>query len=216
MKFNYSNWKEKLKNIMQDRFSFLKSKKLNDLQLFFELNKDMNSISPVFDYEFMNECSSIISELKKETNIKVRDFLSSELKISANLHLDYIKEEIKRYHYLSNSEINTIANSHNEFLIEEFLNIIQLTSKENKIDFVYENNSDLIELQIREDEVKMKEIFNEFIEKVKIKEQEKIKDTKELLENRTNYAMRETETVKEVKITVELNKDLKSEIEQDF
>lgn len=93
---------------------------MNDFSLFFELNKEMNSISPVFDADFLNECDSIISELKKETSDKEREFLSSELKISADLHLNYIKEEINRYRYLSNLQMNTIRKSHNELLSEKF------------------------------------------------------------------------------------------------
>lgn len=41
-------------------------------------------------------------------------------------------------------------------------------------------------------------------------------DIKEDIQKGTNYAMKEIENLREIKVTVQVNQDLKSEIEQDF
>lgn len=60
------------------------------------------------------------------------------------------------------------------------------------------------------------ELFNDFDKKMEMKREEKRKEIKEGIKKGTNYAMKEAENVREIKVTVLVGKDLKTEIKQDF
>lgn len=49
-----------------------------------------------------------------------------------------------------------------------------------------------------------------------MKREEKRKEIKEGFKKGTNYAMKEAENVREIKVTVLVGKDLKTEIKKDF
>ena len=54
---------------------------------------------------------------------------------------------------------------------------------------------------------------------LKLNENKNVPKQKDILEGMkkgTNYSMKETENLKEIKVTVEVNSDLESIIEQDF
>ena len=67
-----------------------------------------------------------------------------------------------------------------------------------------------------EGKIKINEIFKPFIEKINQKKNPEKKDIKLKIKEGANYRMKETENLKEIKVTIEVNKDLKSEIEHLF
>lgn len=81
---------------------------------------------------------------------------------------------------------------------------------------IYEDNYDVLENQIKNDKVIINSIFKEFFDKINIKKNPKKQDIKEDIKKGTNYSMKETENLREIKVTVQMNKDLKTEIEKDF
>ena len=58
--------------------------------------------------------------------------------------------------------------------------------------------------------------YSIYIENINFKKSIKEQYVREKMKMSTNYAMRETENLKEIKVTVEVDGDLKDEIEQDF
>lgn len=97
-----------------------------------------------------------------------------------------------------------------------FYDIIQLTSSEKIYNIIYEENFDIVEIQMKKSKEKLNEIFKPYIEKIKIKKNPQEQNLQEKIKKGANYCMKETENLREIKVTVQIKKDLKSEIEQDF
>ena len=214
-----SNWKEELKQIILKRYSEFERKKVGEgssFQLISDLKDEVSAISPVIDEEFNNEISTIFNELKSEGNKKNRDVYEKELLNSSQIYLDYLKDKINSKFYWTEEQMDLMLNTYVDFMKEEFLDIIKLNSTEQIYNMIYEDNYDIFETRIKEDKVKINEMFKSFIDKINTKKNPKEQDIKEDIKKGANYAMKETENLREVKVTVQINQDLKSEIEQDF
>lgn len=112
--------------------------------------------------------------------------------------------------------MHLMINAHIIFLKNEFFELIKWNSNEKKYNMVYEDNYDVLENQIKNDKVIINAIFREFFDKINIKKNPEKQDIKEDIKKGTNYSMKETENLREIKVTVQMNKDQKTEIEQDF
>lgn len=188
----------------------------NSFIIISNLKQEITAVIPSFDDEFNNEINSILAEIKSEGNKKNRDLFESEIKISSQIYLDYLKEKINSKFYWTEEQMDLMLNTYIDFLKEEFFDIIQLNSTEQIYNMIYEDNYDIVENQIKNDKIKIQELFKAFIDKINTKKIPKEQDIKEDIQKGTNYAMKETENLREIKVTVQINQDLKSEIEQDF
>lgn len=112
--------------------------------------------------------------------------------------------------------MNVMLNTYVDFLKNEYFDIIRWNTKEKIYDMIYEENYDFVENQIKTDKNKIDELFQIFIDKINTKKNTVEQDIKEDIQKSTNYAMKETENLREIKVNVQVNQDLKSEIEQDF
>lgn len=84
------------------------------------------------------------------------------------------------------------------------------------VESTFEFNFDIVENQLKKDQQPIMEIMQPFIDKVTIKNMTKVFDLRNTAKEGTNYTMKETENLREIKIAVQINKDLKSEIPLDF
>lgn len=84
------------------------------------------------------------------------------------------------------------------------------------VDFIYRDNFDIVEKQIKKDNKKINNMFKDFDELNQIKKDVRENEAKESFQKGSNYSMKETENIREIKIAIEINQDLKSVIEQDF
>ena len=214
-----SDWKEELHQLVIQRYAEFESNS-NDCEnpfiLISNLNDELVRIAPPFDQEFVNKCNSVLDYLTIKVIEKSNEMISLELKKSAESHLSYLTERINDKLYWTEDQMDLITRSHFKFLKDEYLNIIKNISTEDVYIKIYEGNYGIIKKQMDEDKIKINEIFKPFIEKINQKKNPEKKDIKLKIKEGANYRMKETENLKEIKVTIEVNKDLKSEIEQDF
>lgn len=130
--------------------------------------------------------------------------------------MDYLTKKINSKFYWTEEQMHLMINAHIIFLKNEFFELIKWNSNEKKYNMVYEDNYDVLENQIKNDKVIINAIFREFFDKINIKKNPEKQDIKEDIKKGTNYSMKETENLREIKVTVQMNKDQKTEIEQDF
>lgn len=130
--------------------------------------------------------------------------------------MKYLIKKINSKFYWTEEQMNVMLNTYVDFLKNEYFDIIRWNTKEKIYDMIYEENYDFVENQIKTDKNKIDELFQIFIDKINTKKNTVEQDIKEDIQKSTNYAMKETENLREIKVNVQVNQDLKSEIEQDF
>ena len=212
-------WEEELTKHILNRYSIFESSQIYRNQLYTILSniqKEVLLISPVFNNELNNKCSLVLSEIKKNEAKKNNELYRIELKNSSQLYLNYLEEKVNSKIYWNEEQMYFMISAYESFIKNEFLEIIQLNSSYKKISMIYENNYEILENQIKDDKIKIDDIFKSFINKINIKKTPKEQNIKEDIRKSANYAMKETENVREIKVTVQINKDLKTQIEQDF
>ena len=96
------------------------------------------------------------------------------------------------------------------------MNIIKILSDEKIYSFIFSDNHDILDAQIKNDKEKIKKLFSSFEEKMKKKQKSKEKDIMQSVKKGTQYVIKETENLKEIEVTIKADSDLKSVIEQDF
>lgn len=169
IRFNESNWKIFLKDLVSKRKTELESYFNNDesfLIMISNLSHELHQITPSFDIEFLNECNSILSDYKTLKYRKNREFYSLELQKSAESHLSFLNERINQKYFWNEEQIDMIKKSHYIFLKNEFFDILQLTNTEKTIGIVYDANIDLLKKQIDESNNKIVQILEPFVSKI--------------------------------------------------
>lgn len=148
----------------------------------------------------------------KRLSFKENDFIKKELQNSSDKNITYITNFINSKKYLSSSQLNDIKKSHFQFLRNEFYTIIK-TIDDMK---AFKSGFQLVETQIKYDNKILEDLFKNFKKNIKLQNSSKKFDAQEDVKKGTNYLLKETERLREIKVEVQINKDLKSEIEQDF
>ena len=207
-----------LKKIIHQRYSMLISNQIFKGKAFVTLNKLRNEICqffPSYDKKFIEESNSILRNLQ-ESSKEDRDFFASELEISSKSHLSFIKKTLKTRFFLDEKKLNTFKVCHKNFLKQELFDIIQISCLNQYVDFIYRDNFDIVEKQIKKDNKKIINMFKDFDELNQIKKDVRENEAKESFQKGSNYSMKETENIREIKVAIEINQDVKSVIEQDF
>ena len=219
LKFRISTRKEDMKKTILKRFSSYETKekyKNNQLGILFKIQKEILKAFSFVDSDFLNECKSIISELKEELIKKNRKILISEIQNSSKIGLKHLEKSLKERLFWKEEQLIIIKDGHIHFLKEEFLNIIQFTFSKKLSDVIYENNYEILEKQIENDNKIIDGLFEPYKEIIKTKLKSREQCFKDLHQKGTNYSMKETENVREIKVTVEIEQKLDSVIKQDF
>ena len=213
---NSSSWKTKLIELIKQRYSILEindSLQFNSLAIHSKLKTEIQSILFPFDEEFIEACNLILSEIKTKINTKNREVFISELEISSKENLNIIRK-FNDSEFLPIEKVDNIKNSHVAFLKEEFFSIIKNLSPQKSFNSVYEDNLDVLNEQIEKDSKEISDRSKEAESNI-----EKLRETKnmnnEYLDG-TNVTIRQAENVREIKVEVEINSDLKGIIDQDF
>ncbi|KAK8841798.1 hypothetical protein M9Y10_026747 [Tritrichomonas musculus] len=213
---NSSQWTKELIQFLQQRYSSLGKDIKNPLSILFSMQEEIKNYIPNYDKEIYSECNNFISDMKKKYYNENRETIKTELKASSESNLMELQNRINKSMYWTMNQIEAIINGHVQFLKNEFLDIIKILYEEKIQYLIYSENVDILNSQIEEDRLKVHEIFKSFIEKINIKESIKEQNIQEGSLKTTNYTLKETENVREIKVTVQLSEDLKSVIEQDF
>ena len=118
--------------------------------------------------------------------------------------------------YYTNEQLHIIKDSHISFVKQEFFDIIQAINFGKFLDIAYEDNCDILEKQIKKDSQKIEQMFAKFYQRIHARNTAMEMDVKDGFQRSSNYSMKETENLREIKVAVEIGADLKSVIEQDF
>lgn len=109
-----------------------------------------------------------------------------------------------------------LVNNHIKYLKDEYFKIIHLACEENQLQKAYIDMVSILEMRIEEDKNNIEEIYKSFIQKIDLHRKTLESNTQELFLQGSNYSMKESENTREIMISIEIDKDLESEIEQDF
>lgn len=182
-----------------------------------QLQEEISIYFPKFDYEIINECNSIIYKMKSNFIVHSKKIIKRELKKSSNRLLSDLSKKIKEKNDWSEGLIEIISNSHIQLLKNEFFNIVKLNFGNDESFFmIYEENLNLLEKRIKKDIKKINKYLKKAIENSKIRENVKISDFQNEIRKNTNYMLKETENIKEIKVSVEVGEEIDSLIEQNF
>lgn len=203
-----------LKTIILNRYSILT--KIDCLKPIYYIWNEIYTFFPAYETDLFKKCNSILEDLKLKVCQNSRTYCISEITKSSELNLAYINELINSKLYWTMEQLELIKENHFQFLNEEYFDIVHARFYEDDFDVFFENNCDIVENLIKEDDQKISEIFKIYIEKIEVKKKEKEIDVNEEILKGANYAMKESENLREIKVAVEVGSDLKSEIEQDF
>ena len=110
---------------------------------------------------------------------------------------------------------NNVRKVHENFLKNEFFDIIAEVFGNNELSIYFEGNYSILENQINADVDKFKDIFNNLDRRIIMKNYQKHESFDDLRDKGTNYMIRERQDVRQIKAIVEAG-NLDNEIEQDF
>ena len=116
--------------------------------------------------------------------------------------------------YLSYAQLNDILKSHIQFLRNEFLSINRSISGSKS--FIYNLDFKILDEQMEKDKKVFDGIFRNFKTNIEQQNSSVKYNVQKDAKKGTNYLLKETERLREIKVEVQINKDLKSEIDQDF
>lgn len=207
-----------IKQLIYKRYESLKTadKNVNPLFLLSFLQDEINTFSPAFDLYFRNTSQSYIDEIKKQENRVDCEKLKRELNQSATEKLEKFNYQLHQRYFWTRAQIERIKRSHFHFLETEYVSILKIIGNPNITGYLYEENIDILNEQKEKDRKRLDEIFAPFVKRLELKETPKEEEFEDVKRKGTSYIMTETESIREVKVTLETNTDLKTIIEQDF
>ena len=210
---NEKDWETQLEKIINNKYKIIKENQKNQKdvnKILLQLNLEVDSLSPFFDTDFKNKCQRILNDIRKKNSEK-NGTLKIGLKKSSEENLRYLKQVINNNYDWTKEKRNDLIESHVQFLKEDFFQIFKKTYLNDDINKYYKECISILNSQIQSDKVELIEYFN-----IIIKSTKKEVRNKSTLNRGTNYTIREVEHKKEIKVTVEVDGELKNEIAQDF
>lgn len=210
-------WKSELKEIIYDRLNQYKecnNDNLNDFILLSKLFNEIKQFNPSIDSVFLEECNLILSEIKNDIMLKNKDIVIIELKKSSENSLNYIKQIIDDQCYLFPEKKDSIINSHENFLRNELFSIIKSLYPRNEFPFALKSFSLIFENQIKNDRTIIGKFFLD-VKNKNLSSEDQFVDFIDEMNKGTNYSIRESERVREMKVIAEAG-HLEKIIHQDF
>lgn len=208
-------WKEEIKKLIYQRIEMLQLNQNKAPKYYiFQLANEVNDVIPKFDEEMMNECQINMNKLTESFYQKIYPIITSEIKKSSELNLAYLYQKNYEKSYWTEEQMDTVINSHIQFLKNELYDITIYYLPMNQL--IFKRNNDFLDHQISEDTKQLKDYFNSFLEKIKMKNSISKKTFENDASMGVNYIIKETENIREIKVSVEIGDDLKTIIEQDF
>lgn len=115
----------------------------------------------------------------------------------------YLTNVINSQDYWPCKSKENVKNSHENFLKNEFFNIIKTLYSKKDCSHIFKGNYSILEEQIRCDRKQIDELFFNFETKQENENTSKIVGLNEQRKRGTNFMIRERENVREIKIIVE-------------
>ena len=145
-----------------------------------------------------------------------RDVLKNELNRSAIEDIGHVVYEFHKKFFNVITHFKKIEMAHTQFVEKEYFSIIKILGGENDIGLLYNKNIDILNEQIEKDQQIIQDIFSPYFNKIKMRDTPKEESFEDAKNKGTSYIMKETESVREIKVTLQMKDDLKTIIEQDF
>lgn len=210
-------WESDLQNVLSSRFKQYKDADLgesSDFILITKLSSEISRMNPSIDFLFHQKCNVFLAKLKNELTQTNDDVFISELSISSENNLEYLRQVISSQCYWSDEKKDFVSKSHENFLKSEFFSIIRALYPKNDYAHIRNCNLSILENQIKKDRKEIKKIFLDLKNKYQPPKDTAV-DLNEEMKTGTNYSIRETERVKEIKVIAEAG-HLQDIIPQDF
>lgn len=217
---SHDNYQSALKNFIFGIFKQGKKRISNGEICSFDyltvIGNEITKIYPSFDLEFGMDCKRIINDLKEKMVENNREILEKELNISAENNLKYLSEIINEKFVWSIEKKDLIRKNHVRFLKNEFLSINEIfcPSESDRLR-VLEESRLILDKQILKDLQIIDKIFKEHEMKVSSMKSQNNENLAQTMEKGTNYTIKETENVRELKVMIETG-NLTDVIDQDF
>lgn len=210
------NWPSELRNTIIGRYLTFVSK--NEIKSSKKLSNSLSYVyneiiyvSPRFDYEFIKKYQSITLSMRKNISQMNRKEIGKELSISADYDISFLFALAINDDYCTHEKLSSIKRNHEVFLMKEYHDIVKLTNNESMFDLVFEDNLDLISQQLTNEKM-----FIDLMDFLQIKNAVKENDPQVFAKKNTNYMLKETENLREIKVAVQINKDLTSTIKYKY
>ena len=211
------NFESELKSIRYDRFNQYKESnkdETNEFILLSNLFNEITTMNPLIDQIFHQKSNLILDEIKQEIAYRNKDIFISELNKSSQNNLSYLKQIIHEQFYWSPEKKDLIINSHDYFLKNELFSIISSLYTKKEYPLVLQSCNSILENQVNQDRIALNQFFVEVENKYKSSD-DQVVDFIDEMNKGTNYSIRETERVKEIKVIAEAG-HLQDIIPQDF
>ena len=215
-----NQWKDELKRVIENRFQMLKSRdsdfENNPEIVLSKLHQEFTSFSPLTDKEFRNECSTNYSLMRKTFTKVNNNIVVEELRKSSDKNLEILQKFLTDENYWTKNQIENMINGNTRFLKKEYFSIIKAITDPKLFPLVYQDNKDILDSQIKESNQKITQFAQPILDQFKNKNKVKNVNAEESSKKGTNYTLKETENLRELKIEVKTVDKLESVIEQDF
>ena len=214
------NYVESLKKSIDLRYDmlrcFYKGKK-GVIETFQNLEDEMVKYYPLIDASYRKNCAALINakiqNVIESSNVNIED----HLKESSEKHLEYLESVIKAGSIWNKEMKDSIKKNHVNFLKKEYFDIINYFYKKNEFIPAFRNpsNRKILDDVINDDVIKLFNMFKEFKKQLNKEKNQNMVSVDVAFRRATNYSIRETENVREIKITLD-SENWENEIEQDF
>ncbi|KAK8897567.1 hypothetical protein M9Y10_015525 [Tritrichomonas musculus] len=175
-----------------------------------QVYNEIKEFTPQIDRYFIDQAQKNLNSMLIELN-EYKEITKSKLEKRSESNIYSIQKNLKNVKYVTKSQKDNLIRNHEAFLRKEFFNIISMISNDNLIE-MYDANIDILKVLIEKDTKKLEELFKKYDKTI---ENRIIHKSNDYVES-TNYVLKENANVKEIAVTIQINEDLKSIIEQDF
>ena len=181
-----------------------------------KLHEEFTTFSPLTDKDFRVECSTNYSLMRKTFTTVNDNSVVDELRKSSEKNLEILQKYLTDENYWTKNQISNMIDSNTRFLKKEYFSIIKSIADPKLFPLVYQDNKEILDAQIKESNEKIKKFAEKILDKFKKKNDVIDVDAEESSKKGTNYTLKETENLRELKIEVKTADKLETVIEQDF
>lgn len=218
--YSFNRWKDELKKVIENRFQILKSKDPNFDNnpefVLYKLHEEFTTFSSLTDKDFRIECSNNYSLMRKTFTQVSDNSVVDELRKSSDKNLEILQKYLTDGNYWTKNQIRNMIDGNARFLKKEYFNIIKAIADPKLFPLVYQDNKDILDAQIKESTEKIEKFSKNILDDFEHKNSIKNVTAEESSKKGTNYSLKETENLRELKIEVKTADKLETVIEQDF
>lgn len=202
---------ESFDDILNQRISQYKRTKIGDSESLELLGNEIMEYFPN-EVRFREAFTSFKYQILSKGN-NIAQFVRKELKQTTDEHIQYLKYRVEQKVYWSNIEIQMFSHLHMKLLNDEFYSIIVNKHLASYADEVF---GEILQAQKNIDKERINDIFQQYYAKIEQRKITTLRSMKDEMKTSMQYVLKERESIKELKVALEVGQKLETEIEQDF